>query len=176
MNEMVHIFVNHWPSRRGGEDASAPLRAKAAEICREVIDSILDANDESKILVMGDFNDDPMSPSIRKVLRANKDMENLNVAELYNPFGAFYLEGIGTLAWQDAWNLFDQVMVSNGWMNKNQKGFFFSNAEVFNRSFLTQKTGNFKGYPFRCYVGNEYTGGYSDHFPVLTYYLKKIIK
>jgi Endonuclease/Exonuclease/phosphatase family len=176
VNEMVHIFVNHWPSRRGGEDASAPLRAQAASVCREVIDSILDANEESKILVMGDFNDDPMSPSIRKVLRANKDMEDLNVAELYNPFAAYYLEGIGTLAWNDAWNLFDQVIMSHAWINENQKGWFFSKAEVFNKSFLTQKTGNFKGYPFRCYVGNEYTGGYSDHFPVLTYYLKKIIK
>jgi hypothetical protein len=176
LNEMVHIFVNHWPSRRGGEDASAPLRAKAAEVCREVIDSILDANDESKILVLGDFNDDPMSPSIRKVLRANKDMEDLNVAELYNPFADFYLEGIGTLAWQDAWNLFDQVILSHAWLNETQKGWFYSKAEVFNKSFLTQKTGNFKGYPYRCYIGNEYTGGYSDHFPVLTYYLKRIHK
>lgn len=176
LNEMVHIFVNHWPSRRGGEDASAPLRAKAAEVCREVIDSILDANLDAKILVMGDFNDDPMSPSIRKVLRANKEMEDLNPAELYNPFAAYYLEGIGTLAWNDAWNLFDQVIVSNAWLNETQKGWFFSRAEVFNKPFLTQKTGNFKGYPFRCYVGNEYTGGYSDHFPVVTYYLKKIHK
>ncbi len=176
MNELVHIFVNHWPSRRGGEDASAPLREKAAEVCREVIDSILDANDESKILVMGDFNDDPMSPSIKKVLRASKEMDDLNIAELYNPFADFYLKGIGTLAWQDAWNLFDQVIMSKGWIDQNQRGFFFSKAEVFNQSFLTQKTGNFKGYPFRCYVGNEYTGGYSDHFPVITYFLKKIIK
>lgn len=176
LNEMVHIFVNHWPSRRGGEDASAPLRAKAAEICREVIDSILDANIDAKIMVMGDFNDDPMSPSIKKVLRTNKDLDELSSAELYNPFADFYLEGIGTLAWQDSWNLFDQVIISKPWIDETQKGWFFSKAEVFNQSFLTQKTGNFKGYPFRCYVGNEYTGGYSDHFPVLTYYLKKISK
>ncbi len=176
LNEMVHIFVNHWPSRRGGEDASAPLRAKAASICREVIDSIQDANIDAKILVMGDFNDDPMSPSIRKHLRSTKELEVLNNTELYNPFADFYLEGIGTLAWQDAWNLFDQVIISKPWMDETQKGWFFNKAEVFNKSFLTQKTGNFKGYPFRCYVGNEYTGGYSDHFPVLTYYLKKINK
>jgi len=176
LNEMVHIFVNHWPSRRGGEDASAPLRAKAAEICREVIDSILDVNIDAKIMVMGDFNDDPMSPSIKKVLRTNKDMYELNASELYNPFADFYIEGIGTLAWQDSWNLFDQVIISKPWIDETQKGWFFSKAEVFNKSFLTQKTGNFKGYPFRCYVGNEYTGGYSDHFPVVTYYLKKISK
>lgn len=176
LNEMVHIFVNHWPSRRGGEEASAPLRAAAANVCREVIDSILDANDESKILVMGDFNDDPASPSIKKVLRANGNMEDLNLAELYNPFSDFYKNGIGTLAWDNAWNLFDQVILSQSWTIKSQNGLFFNKAEVFNRPFLTQKTGNFKGYPFRCYVGNEYTGGYSDHFPVLTYFLKKINK
>ena len=176
LNELVHIFVNHWPSRRGGEDATIPLRAAAATICREVIDSILDANLEAKILVLGDFNDDPMSPSIKTILRANKDMEGLNQAELYNPFGVYYQEGIGTLAWQDSWNLFDQVIMSHAWIDENQRGFFFSKAEVFNKPFLTQKTGNFRGYPFRTYIGNEYIGGYSDHFPVLTYFVKKITK
>lgn len=176
LNEMVHIFVNHWPSRRGGEEASAPLRGIASSVCREVIDSILDANDEAKILVLGDFNDDPASPSIKKILRANGSVEGLNLAELYNPFFDYYKRGIGTLAWDNAWNLFDQVIMSHAWTVKQQNGLFFNKAEVFNRSFLTQKTGNFKGYPFRCYVGNEYTGGYSDHFPVITYFLKKINK
>lgn len=176
MNEMTHIFVNHWPSRRGGEDASAPLRAKAASICKAHVDSITDIDPNAKVIVMGDLNDDPMSPSVTKFLNAHKDIEHVNEGEMYNPFCNFYQQGLGTLAWQDAWNLFDQIILSPGFVNKEQSGFFFNSAEVFNRPFLVSKLGNFKGYPFRTYVGDSYQGGYSDHFPVITYYVKKLPK
>lgn len=173
LNEIVHVFVNHWPSRRGGEIASDHLRQNAAKVCRGVVDSILGADLDAKIIVMGDLNDDPINNSVVKILDAQKDMDKLKTGQLYNPFNKFYRNGIGTLGWNNAWNLFDQIIISQGWLNKSQDGLFYSQAEVFNKSFLTQKTGNFKGYPFRSYIGNEYTGGYSDHFPVVVYFLKK---
>lgn len=176
MNELVHIFVNHWPSRRGGEERSAPLRNAAATVCKTVVDSIIDADDEAKIIVMGDFNDDPHSPSIKNVLLAQKSLEKLKIGDLYNPFTDYYVKGIGTLAWRDSWNLFDQIIMSQQFTEKEQSGFFFSSSEVYNKPYLTQKTGNFKGYPFRSFIGNNYTGGYSDHFPVLAYFVKKISK
>lgn len=173
LNEIVHVFVNHWPSRRGGEYASDHLRQKAASVCRSVVDSILAADKNAKILVMGDLNDDPINASVLKVMRAKKDIENLNDGDMYNPFNKFYKNGIGTLGWNNSWNLFDQILLSQGWLNKGQGGFFYNQAEVYNKQFLMQTTGNFKGYPFRSYIGNDYTGGYSDHFPVLVYFLKK---
>jgi hypothetical protein len=104
------------------------------------------------------------------VLKAVGKPEKVDSTEwnMYNPFEPFYKKGIGTLAWNDSWNLFDQVIFTPAWVY-DRSGWFFSSAEVFNRPFLTQKTGNFKGYPLRTYVGNEYQGGYSDHFPVLVY-------
>lgn len=170
MGEKIHVFVNHWPSRRGGEEASAPRRQKAASICKATIDSIQKAEPGAKAFLMGDLNDDPMSASIKKVLNATGDTAKLADGRMYNPFEPFYKKGIGTLAWQDSWNLFDQIIFTPSWIRTNTtNGWFFSSAEVFNRSFLTQKTGNFKGYPLRTYVGNEYQSGYSDHFPVIVY-------
>lgn len=169
LGEKIHVFVNHWPSRRGGEEASSPLRQKAASVCKHTMDSIEVAEPGAKMIVMGDLNDDPMSPSIKKVLNAVGTVEKMTEKTMFNPFEPFYKKGIGTLAWQDSWNLFDQVIFSPSWVSQPAQGWFFSKAEVFNRPFLTQKTGNFKGYPQRTYVGNEYQGGYSDHFPVLVY-------
>lgn len=169
MGEKIHLFVNHWPSRRGGEEASSPRRQKAASVCRATIDSINVAEPGVKAIVMGDLNDDPMSPSVKKVLNSVGDPEKITDEKMFNPFEPFYKKGIGTLAWQDSWNLFDQLIFTPAWVTLPHNGWFFYKAEVFNRPFLTQKTGNFKGYPLRTYVGNEYQGGYSDHFPVIVY-------
>ncbi len=172
--EPLHIFVNHWPSRRGGEAASSPLRELAATVCRTVIDSLLQADPNVKILTMGDLNDDPTNNSTYKVMQGKPKPERLKEGELYNPFYDFYKKGIGTLAWNDSWNLFDQVILSQGWLKKDQPGFYFLRNEVFNKPYLTQQSGNFKGYPHRSYIGGVYQGGYSDHFPVFIYLVKEV--
>lgn len=168
--ERTHVFVNHWPSRRGGEEASAPRRQQAARVCRNMIDSIQAADPDAKIIVMGDLNDDPTNASVTKVLQALGKQDALLEGQLFNPFYSFYKKGIGSLAWNDSWNLFDQIIVSQGFLKpETEKQWFFKKAEVFNQMFLTQKSGNFKGYPWRTYVGDEYVGGYSDHFPTIIY-------
>lgn len=170
LGEETHIYVNHWPSRRGGEEASAPRRQQAARVVRNSIDEVLQANPHAKIIVMGDLNDDPVNVSVAKVLNANGKLNTLEDGQLYNPFMNFYKKGIGSLAWNDSWNLFDQIIVSQGFLgDEASKKFFFKKAEVYNQAYLTQKSGNFKGYPWRTYIGNEYAGGYSDHFPTIIY-------
>ncbi len=172
--EPVHFFVNHWPSRRGGEEASAPGRALAAGIAKQKIDSIMKANPMGKVILMGDLNDDPLSTSVLHVLNSKGDEKNLKEGELYNPWVSYYKKGIGTLAWNDAWNLFDQIIISQPLLNKEQNGFFYQKAVIFNRPYLVQKTGRYKGYPFRTYDFDIYMRGYSDHFPVYITLLKKI--
>ncbi len=172
--ELVNVFVNHWPSRRGGEAASAPRRDLAAGVCRKVIDSLLVADPSAKIVTMGDLNDDPTNNSVNNVLKAKGKIEKLQPGELYNPYYAFYKKGLGTLAWNDSWNLFDQVIISQAWLNKEQSGYSFMRNEVYNKPFLTQQDGNFKGYPHRTYVGGVYQGGYSDHFPVYIFVVKEV--
>jgi len=174
MGEPLHVFVNHWPSRRGGEEASAPGRAIAAGVCKKVIDSLMAINPETKCIVMGDLNDDPISPSVAKVLNAKQKPEQVKPGGMFNPWIDFYKQGIGTLAYNDAWNLFDQIIISYGFLSKQQDGVFYRTARIFNRDFMVQKTGRFKGYPLRTWDGNIYNQGYSDHFPTYLEFLKEV--
>lgn len=170
--EPLHVMVNHWPSRRGGEAATQPLRNAAALLCKNVADSLMAIDPEAKIIIMGDLNDDPVSPSMRKVLDAKGEIDEVKKGGIFNPFYEFYKKGLGTLAYGDAWNLFDQIVVSYGLVHKKAKGFRFYQAHVHNPKYLYQTSGQFKGYPHRTFAGDAYIGGYSDHFPTYIYLVK----
>ncbi len=172
--EPMHFFVNHWPSRRGGEEASAPGRALAAGVAKAKMDSITNIHPDAKIVLMGDLNDDPLSPSVVDVLKSNGDEATLKPGDVYNPWVNYYKKGIGTLAYNDAWNLFDQIIISQPFLKKDQKGYFFQKAVIFNRPYMLQKSGRYKGYPFRTYDFDVYMRGYSDHFPTYIVMLKKM--
>lgn len=172
--DTINVFVNHWPSRVGGEQRSEPGRAAAAQVNKNFIDSIEKIQPDSKIIVMGDLNDDPVSPSVKKVLGAEGNIEDVKPGGLYNPWVNMYKKGIGTLAYQDAWGLFDQIMISYSWLNKNQPGYFYYQQHIFNKEFMIENIGKYKGYPMRTWDGNTYRGGYSDHFPTYIILLKKV--
>jgi hypothetical protein len=174
LGEEVHVFVNHWPSRLGGETRSEPARMAAAKVSHRIIDSLLQANANCKVIVMGDLNGDPVNNSVTKGLLANGHINTLRTGELYNPWWEKYKKGIGTLAYQDAWSLFDQIILSQGWLNQQQSGIFYYKAHVFNDSFLAENIGKYKGYPMRTWDGLSYRGGYSDHFPTYLVLLKKM--
>lgn len=173
MGERIHIIVNHWPSRSGGEKRSRPLRIAAGKLCRSIVDSIQRVEPQAKIVIMGDLNDDPSDESIRKALGAKKRRMFLKSNDLFNTMYSLYTSGIGTLAYHDAWNLFDNIIISEPLLNAPDGGMKFHNAKVFNRSFLINKRGQYKGYPFRTYSGSTYQGGYSDHFPVYIFVVKQ---
>ncbi len=170
--DTIHLFVNHWPSRRGGEAASAPLRAIAAGVCRTQIDTILHYSPDARIVVMGDFNDDPVNTSISKVLNTTGDKNALTAGKLYNPWLGLYKNGVGTLAYNDNWNLFDQIILSAGWLHKDDAQWRYYRTEVFDRGFLKNSFGRYKGYPHRSFSGNQWQNGYSDHFPALIYLIR----
>lgn len=172
--EPLHVFVNHWPSRRGGEEASAPNRAIAAGVCKHAIDSIIKIFPDAKIILMGDLNDDPVSPSVARVLGASGNLTDVKNDVLYNPWVDDFKKGIGTLAYNDSWNLFDQVMLSAAFLNKTQTGFFFKSAKIFSKPWMIQQSGRYKDYPKRTYDFNKYIGGYSDHFPTYVELLKEV--
>jgi hypothetical protein len=172
--EDMFIFVNHWPSRRGGEEASAPGRAAAARVVKNKIDSIIAINPEAKIIVMGDLNDDPISPSVAGVLGAKGDKTQISKGGLYNPWVIPYKKGIGTLAYNDSWNLFDQIIISSGFLDTNQPGFYFHDARIFKKPWMVQTSGRYKDYPKRTYDFDNYMGGYSDHFPTYIVLYKKV--
>ncbi len=173
--EMIHILVNHWPSRRGGESKTSPWRQQAASECKKVIDSLTAIDPMAKVIVMGDLNDNPNNPSVKKVLKTKRKIKKVKSGSdnMYNPMENFFRKGNGTTAYRDAWSLFDQIILSYGWLPKHQKGLRFFKAKIFNKSFLVQKKGHFKGYPKRTFAGGEFIHGYSDHFPVYIYVVKQ---
>lgn len=180
-NEPFSFLVGHWPSRAGGEAVSLNRRMAAAKTMRAQADSILKVQPNAKIIMMGDFNDDPTSPSVEKGLRLNDNPKNLKSDEFYTPMKKLYLDGIGTLAYRDVWNLFDIMVVNGNLMGKDLDSFKIYQdpktgyyAYVFNKPFLRQQSGRYKGYPHRTMVGGEYQNGYSDHFPVYMYLVKEI--
>ncbi len=172
--ETIHIYVNHWPSRVGGEKRSEPGRLAAAQVCRNHIDSMAKIEPDAKVVVMGDLNDDPINKSITTVIGAKPKTEDVRKGGFYNPWTDLYKKGTGTLAYQDAWGLFDQIIISYPWLNKDQNGLFFYQQHIFFKEYLVENKGRYKGYPMRTWDGNTYRGGYSDHFPTYLVMLKKV--
>ena len=173
MGEKIHIIVNHWPSRSGGEKRSRPKRIAAGELCRSIVDSLQKAEPNAKIVIMGDLNDDPIDKSITVGLGAKNSIKEVKTGDLFNPMYKLYNNGIGTLAYRDVWNLFDNIIISEPLLNSDGTTMKFFKAKVFNRPFLMSKSGQYEGYPFRTYSGSTYQGGYSDHFPVYMFVIKE---
>jgi hypothetical protein len=172
--ELVHVLVNHWPSRSGGEIESAPKRNAAADLCLSAVQSIYKEEPGARIIIMGDLNDDPVDESLIKHLKIKTKPENVKSGDLFDPMWQLFRDGVGSLAYRDSWNLFDQIIVSSALMDKESGGYRYLKAKVFNKKFLLQKDGAYEGYPFRTYSGGVYTGGYSDHFPVYLFLVKEI--
>jgi hypothetical protein len=172
--DTTHIFVNHWPSRRGGEKKSSPKREAAAAVAKHIIDSIMETNIESRVILMGDLNDDPTNKSIKKVLNVSYEKDTTAQGKLFNPFYDFYIKGSGTLAYQDAWNLFDQIIVSEAYINPKTNSYQFYKAGIFKPPFIIEQEGRYKGYPKRSFAGGKFNNGYSDHFPSYIFLIKRL--
>ena len=173
--ELIHLIVNHWPSRSGGEERSRAGRMAAAELNKKIIDSLQGKYKDAKIITMGDFNDDPHDDSMKKILNAKKHIKDVEENGIYNPMETILSDqGIGTNAYRDVWQLFDQILVSKPFLNKNYNRYQFYKAGVFNKSYLINKSGRYKGYPFRSFSWGSFTGGYSDHLPPYIYLIKEI--
>ncbi|WP_101689928.1 endonuclease/exonuclease/phosphatase family protein [Dysgonomonas massiliensis] len=168
----LHILVNHWPSRYGSK--SSELREFAASINKHIADSIYKDNPAAKIVIMGDLNDDPTDKSCRVVLKAKKKQKDVKSGGLFNPMWELFDKGVGSLSYQGRWNLFDQIIISESLLGKDRSALKFWKAEIFNRDFLIQKEGKYKGYPMRTFSDGKFINGYSDHFPTLIYMVKEI--
>ena len=156
-NEKIHVLVNHWPSRRDGAALTSYKRVAAADKNRELIAKINAEDPEAKIIIMGDFNDDPYSESIK---------EHLVQEDLFNPMERLLTRYQGSLNYRSQWNLFDQIIFSHNFHRYEKGKHCFSDAAIFDKDFLKIYKGRYKGNPFRTYIGRKYMGGYSDHFPV----------
>ncbi|PNQ75455.1 endonuclease [Hanstruepera neustonica] len=173
--EMIHLIVNHWPSRRGGEARSRPKRVAAAKLNKRIIDSLQSLDPYAKIFTMGDLNDDPTNASVKDVLKADKDKDKVGFKGIYNPYySMFKKDGLGTTAYRDAWSLFDQIMFTQPFLEKDYSSWRYYQAGIYNKNYLVNKEGRYKGYPLRSFADGGFTDGFSDHFPVYVYIIKEV--
>lgn len=174
--ERVAFIMNHWPSRVGGEVASAPKRMAAAKVLREEMEKILAQDANTKIFAMGDFNDDPVNKSLAENLGAVESLDKVSDKKPFvNLMYSLFKKGVASLAYQDAPNLFDQIIVTPNLLKpQSPKEYSVWKTEVFAPKYLINKEGNYRGYPFRSWVGDTFTGGYSDHFPAFVIIQKEM--
>jgi endonuclease/exonuclease/phosphatase family metal-dependent hydrolase len=165
--DTLHIFVCHFPSRRGGEAASEPRRTYVASLVRAKIDSIMEASPAAKIIVTGDFNDEPANTSMREVLRGRESPEEMQPGDLYNMMYPMYKKGYGSYKFQASWNMLDQFLISAALLDTT--GSVYTKREsavIYKPEWLEVVDDVHPGTkPFRTYSGPNYLGGYSDHFP-----------
>ncbi|MCM1168932.1 MAG: endonuclease/exonuclease/phosphatase family protein [Bacteroides sp.] len=175
MGDTIHFIVIHWPSRLGGEKKSSPKRELAAEYSRGIVDSLLAVNPEAKVVLMGDMNDDPYNNSVVKIMNAPKqdNYTKLQPGQMFNASYGAYKLGNGTLCYQGKWNLFDQMIITQGLTGKDRSTLKFYGYRIFNDPMLIQKSGKYNGYPLRTHAGGVYLNGYSDHFPVYMILIKE---
>lgn len=175
-DELIHIIVNHWPSRRGGEAKSRPNREKAAYLNTQIIEEIKITDPNPKVIIMGDLNDDPINTSLKKVLKTKTKLKKVKEGDIYNPMEDMFRRGQNTLVYNDNLNLFDQIMVTEPLIDTKRKfeNYKFFKANVYNPQYLTNQTGKYKGYPYRSFAGSNFIGGYSDHYPVYITLLREL--
>jgi len=165
--DTLDLLINHWPSRRGGYAESQPRRDFVASVLRHIIDSLFAENREARILIMGDFNDEPASASITNILHAIPPDSMRDQGELINLM--FPLSGReGTHRYRGIWSLLDQFMASTG-LIRPARGLHLipGSVGIFRGTFLLKEDLKYFGSkPFRTYNGFRYEGGFSDHLPV----------
>lgn len=172
--EEINIIVNHWPSRSGGEKRSSPYREAAGKLNRKIMDSLIKINPNAKIITMGDLNDGSYNKSVKKEIGAKlKKSELTEPRDIYNPFEQMAKDGNATLFYRDSGDVFDQIMVSQQFVSPDHSSFRYWKSGIYNKPYLIQTTGQYKGYPLR---NNPSEPGFSDHFPVYIYLIKEMYK
>ena len=169
--EEIHIIVNHWPSRSGGEKASSEYREAAGKLNRKIIDSLQQINPNAKVITMGDLNDGPYNKSLKVALGAKTKKTEVPEFGTFNPFEEMAKRGMGTTAFRDSWDIFDQIIITESFIKPDFTSFKFWKAGIFNKPYLIQNSGQYKGYPLRHSLTEV---GFSDHFPVYIYLIKEI--
>ncbi len=171
--EIVYVTVNHWPSRRGGTKATNSYRVQVADLNYHLFDSIRKIDSAPAFIIMGDLNDNPTNESIRKHLFSKNKPNQLTDSSLFNPFYEKFKNGEGSLAHNDSWSMFDQILISKKLVIPAPSQFQYFDNEIYHREFMIELQGHFKNYPKRSFNGDIWNNGFSDHFPVLIYLLKK---
>ncbi len=160
-NDIFHVFVNHWPSRRGGQAASEKRRLWVATHLRKAVNEVMMNTAGAKIIIIGDFNDEASNRSLSHALGTLPIADNTVLLPdlLYNPFLTLEKAGEGSYNYKGDWNMLDQVVFAGFDQTSNWK---MTDYGILKEDWLLYKGEA----PSKTYGGPNYYGGYSDHLPV----------
>jgi predicted extracellular nuclease len=166
--DTINIFVNHWPSRYGGLLETVGMRDLAAQTLIDALANVVSENPDAKIIIVGDFNDQPGDASIKKLIEASGKW-NPGKSKLVNLSDNWQTINSGTIKFQSQWLVYDQIIVSENLLDSTNNVFCKSGgANILQNGFLLEKDKKIGGTkPFRTYSGFKYQGGFSDHLPVV---------
>lgn len=170
--EMLHVIVNHWPSRAAVSEA----RERAGYQVYHLKEALLAQDPGCKVIIMGDMNDDPNNKSMTEGLQCKHKLKDVrDEHDLFNPWwDTLYKVGQGSLLYDGKWNLFDQIVLSGNLMQKDRSSLVYYRHEVFVRDYLFQQEGRYRGNPLRTHAGGVWLNGYSDHLPTIVYLTKEL--
>ncbi len=173
--DTLHIFVNHWPSKWGGQKETEPKRIFVGKLVRSKVDSIFKTNKEANIILIGDLNDSPEDVSVQKGLGAKHNFKHIKDDEIYDLSYYLMLKGEGSHKYHGQWDIIDHIIISGTLINKKNKIYSnYTDAHIFKAPFLLEDDEKYTGKkPFRTYIGYKYNGGFSDHLPVYLNLYKK---
>jgi predicted extracellular nuclease len=166
----VHVFVNHWPSRIGGDEKTEPKRILAASVLKKKVDELMTADPNARVIIMGDMNDEPANKSLQETLGAKSPDSEAKLVNLMMPDDQ---KGLGTYFFSGGWNMLDNLVVSKGIINGKTIKVENNKGEIYRSDWMIFTNKNGDNTPNRSYVGDKYVGGVSDHFPV---YFKMIVR
>lgn len=171
----IHFFVNHWSSRYGGMRESEPKRMYCAVSLRRKIDMLYAMESDPRIVIMGDFNDEPTNKSIMHILQASNKLKNISTGELYNLFYDQHNQGLsGSYNYRGSWNMLDQIIVTHNMINQdNSYSCDYSSGKILKEDWMLYENRDGVKVPDRTYGGPNYFGGISDHLPVYIVLKKK---
>lgn len=170
--EKMFFIVNHWPSRAAGDE----VRQRAGWQVRQLKDALMKSEPGSKVIIMGDMNDDPGNKSMTKQLGCKSEEKDVaSEKDMFNPwYNTLYKVGQGTLMYNGKWNLFDQIVVSGNLVGKDKSTLKYYQHAIFMRDYLFQQEGKYKGSPLRTHASGVWLNGYSDHLPTQIYLVKEV--
>lgn len=152
--EIIHVFINHWPSRWGGQEKTEPRRLLAAKTLRNYIEKNIPQKEN--ILIMGDFNDYPSNKSVQDIL-VQKDFINLMSTKKLKDLGSYNYKG--------EWNFIDHIITSRNFLNV-RNNLRITDYNVFKEDWLLYyNEGDGQYYPNRTF-GKSWYGGFSDHLAI----------
>ena len=163
-DELIHLFVNHWPSNYGGREKSIPKRAATAQLVVREISPILSLDPSAEIILVGDFNEDPDEMNVQS-------LKTIGLSSLMEPMLGVPKKGTYVYRGEDLF--YDQIIIHESLKDQEGLALVPNSTYILDLPKYRQQEGNYKHFPYRFWAGNNLLGGYSDHLAIRIEIAKK---